>query len=252
MKLLKRIANLGYGSRREVDAMFKDERITSADGSILIATSSIPHEEIRIDGEAVDPAPGMLIALHKPVGYTCSTKDAGRLVYDLLPTRWRARDPILATIGRLDRDTSGLLLLSDDGALQHRITSPRSHLSKVYEAVLAGDLRGDEVTIFSSGTLMLESEKTALLPAEMEMLGPRLARLTLHEGRYHQVRRMFAAVGNHVTALHRTRIGGFVLGDLPSGHWRLLDAEQRARIFAAAADDAHSASHTAALPGDSA
>jgi 16S rRNA pseudouridine516 synthase len=133
----------------------------------------------------------------------------------------------------LDRDTSGLLLFTDDGALLHKIVSPKSRLSKVYEATLASELRGDEAGIFASGTLMLESEQAPLLPADMETIGPHRVRLTLHEGRYHQVRRMFAAVGNHVEALHRSRIGGLGLGNLPSGEWRMLDQAARAELFEA-------------------
>jgi 16S rRNA pseudouridine516 synthase len=125
------------------------------------------------------------------------------------------------------------LLFTDDGALLHRISSPKSKLSKVYEATLASDLRGDEAELFASGTLMLESEQAPLLPAEFEAIDARHARLTLHEGRYHQVRRMFAAVGNHVEALHRSRIGGLGLGDLGSGEWRMLDETDRAGLFAA-------------------
>jgi 16S rRNA pseudouridine516 synthase len=101
----------------------------------------------------------------------------------------------------------------------------------VYEAQLAADLRGDEAAIFAAGTLLLESEREPLLPAEMEALGPRHVRLTLHEGRYHQVRRMFAAVGNHVQSLHRSRIGGLALDDLQEGQWRLLDAADIERLF---------------------
>ena len=141
---------------------------------------------------------------------------------------------MLSTVGRLDRDTSGLLLLTDDGALLHRIISPKSELSKVYEATLAEPLRGDEASIFASGTLMLESEQKPLLPAELEVLEARRARLTLHEGRYHQVRRMFAALGNHVEALHRVSVGGLALGDLPTGEWRALDDADRVRLFAGA------------------
>jgi 16S rRNA pseudouridine516 synthase len=169
--------------------------------------------------------------LHKPVGYTCSTKDPGRVVYDLLPPRFRDRDPILSTVGRLDRDTSGLLLMTDDGALLHRITSPKSHLPKVYEATLAGDHRGDEAEQFATGTLMLESEKTPLAPAGFRALSPRRAEITLVEGRYHQVRRMFAAVGNHVEALHRRSIGGLGLDGLEPGRWRVLGEGDRARLF---------------------
>jgi 16S rRNA pseudouridine516 synthase len=137
-------------------------------------------------------------------------------------------------VGRLDRDTSGLLLLTDDGALLHRITSPKSHLAKVYEATLASDLRGDEAATFAAGTLLLEGEAKPLLPAELDVLGPRLVRLTLHEGRYHQARRMFAAVGNHVAALHRVAIGGMGLEGIASGEWRRLDEQDRSRLFASA------------------
>lgn len=232
MKLLRHIANLGYGSRKEVAAMFRDGRITDAGGEVLYADDKVAHDAVRLDGEPLDPAPGLLLMLHKPTGYTCSTKDPGRIVYDLLPPRFRRRDPIVATVGRLDRDTSGLLLMTDDGGLLHRITSPKTHLPKVYEAELANDLRGDEAAVFASGNLLLASETTPLRPAELTVLGPRQARLVLTEGRYHQVRRMFAAVGNHVRALHRAQIGGLGLDDLPPGQWRLLDTADRARLLA--------------------
>ncbi len=231
MKLVKHLANLGYGSRKQVALMFREGRITNADGEVMYADDPLDHEALRVDGEPLDPPQGLLLMLHKPVGYTCSTKDPGRIVYDLLPPRYRLRSPLLSTVGRLDRDTSGLLLFTDDGALLHRISSPKSKLSKVYEATLAHDLRGDEVEVFASGTLMLESEQTALLPAGLDTIGARQVRLTLHEGRYHQARRMFAAVGNHVAALHRSRIGGLGLGDLPSGEWRALDDAARLELF---------------------
>ncbi|WP_240097401.1 pseudouridine synthase [Thermomonas flagellata] len=236
MKLVKHIANLGYGSRKQVQGMFRAGRITNAAGEVLYADDPLDHDDVRVDGEPLDPPPGLLLMLHKPTGYTCSTKDAGRLVYDLLPPRFRLRDPVLSTVGRLDRDTSGLLLLTDDGQLLHRIISPKTKLPKVYVATLAEDLRGDEAALFAAGTLMLEGETTPLLPARLDVLEPRRARLTLHEGRYHQVRRMFAAVGNHVVALHRERIGGLELDGLPPGQWRRLDEDARARLFAARAE----------------
>jgi 16S rRNA pseudouridine516 synthase len=231
MKLVKLIANLGYGSRKDVSAMFREGRITDAAGEVLYADDRIAHADIRIDGEALDPPAGLALMLHKPVGYTCSTKDPGRIVYDLLPPRFRLRSPLLSMVGRLDRDTSGLLLLTDDGALLHRIVSPKAQLPKVYEATLAHDLHGDEAALFASGTLQLESENTPLAPARLEVITPRLARLTLTEGRYHQVRRMFAAAGNHVLALHRSRIGGLELDELAPGGWRMLDADDLQRLF---------------------
>ena len=233
MKLLKHLANLGYGSRKEVAMMLKNGWVTDAQGHALGEGSAFVHEEVRVDDEPLDPAPGMLLMLHKPVGYTCSTKDAGRLVYDLLPERWRLRNPVLSSVGRLDRDTSGLLLMTDDGALLHRITSPKSHLPKVYEATLASDLRGDEGATLAAGTLMLDGEKDPLAPATLEALSPRLARITTIEGRYHQVRRMFAAVGNHVSELKRIRIGGLELDGLEAGQWRVLGESERARLFEA-------------------
>lgn len=232
MKLLRYLANLGYGSRREVLGLLGEGRVTDAAGERLYGDDVRMHEDIRIDGEALDPAPGLLLMLHKPIGVTCSTKDPGRLVYDLLPRRFRQRDPLVSAVGRLDRDSSGLLLFTDDGALLHRIIAPKSKLPKRYRAALARDLRGDEAAVFASGTLLLDSETTPLLPARLQVLGPREARLPLHEGRYHQVRRMFAAVGNHVLSLHREAIGGLELDDLPEGQWRLLDASDRERLFA--------------------
>lgn len=231
MKLVKLIANLGYGSRKEVAMMFREGRITDADGDVLYADDKVAHEHIRIDGEPLDPPAGMVLAMNKPLGATCSRKDVGRVVYDLLPPRYRVRDPALSTVGRLDRETSGLLLFTDDGALLHRIISPKSQVAKVYEATLASDLRGDEAALFASGTMMLESEKEPLEPAILQVLEPRRARLTLTEGRYHQVRRMFAAVGNHVDALTRVSIGALTLGDLPPGEWRALEVDEIARIF---------------------
>lgn len=233
MKLVKLIANLGYGSRKDVAMMFREGRITDPDGEVLYADDKVPHEHIRIDDEPLDPPAGLILMMNKPLGATCSRKDQGRVVYDLLPPRYRVRDPALSTVGRLDRETSGLLLFTDDGSLLHRIISPRAQVAKVYEATLAQDLRGDEAAVFASGTLMLESEKDPLEPAVLDMIEPRRARLTLTEGRYHQVRRMFAAVGNHVETLTRVSVGALTLEDLAEGQWRALDQDDVARIFTA-------------------
>lgn len=232
MKLVKLIANLGYGSRKDVTQLFRSGRITDADGEVLYADDVVPYETIRIDDEPLDPPPGLTLMMNKPLGVTCSRKDPGRVVYDLLPPRYNVRSPALSSVGRLDRDTSGLLLFTDDGALLHRIISPKAQVTKVYEATLAQDLRGDEGELFASGSLLLESETEPLAPAALEVLGPRHARLSVTEGRYHQVRRMFAATGNHVETLQRISIGALGLGALPLGEWRALDADEVALIFA--------------------
>lgn len=232
MRLVKLVANLGYGSQKEVKTMLRDGRITLADGTELDQNSRADHADIRIDGEALDPKQGLVIMLNKPEGYTCSTSDPGRIIYSLLPERFMRRAPVLAPVGRLDRDTTGLLLLTDDGDLLHRITAPRSYVPKVYEVTLARPLNGDEAAVFAAGTLTLRSEATPLAPARMEPLDERRALLTVVEGRYHQVKRMFAALGNHVESLHRRAVGGLDLGDLAPGDWRILDPAEVALIFA--------------------
>jgi len=232
MRLDRLLANMGYGSRRDIQQWVKAKVIT-LDGSALVdadqriaVTPDLRHR-MTILGHPLDPPPGMILMLHKPLGITCSHKEAGPIVYDLLPDRWRSRKPAISTVGRLDKETTGLLLLTDDGVLLHRLISPKCHSPKRYVARLARPLRGDEAAIFGSGTMMLESEDKPLLPAILEVLSPTEARLTLTEGRYHQVRRMFAAVGNHVEALHRDRIGNLELpADLAAGSYRLLTAEE--------------------------
>lgn len=106
---------------------------------------------MEIDGEPLDPVPGLVMILHKPLGMTCSRKEDGALVYDVLPPRWRRRDPAISTIGRLDKQTTGLLLLTDDGDLLHRVISPKRHVAKVYRATLARPLAGTEGDVFAAG-----------------------------------------------------------------------------------------------------
>lgn len=231
MRLVKLIANLGYGSRKEIQMAIRNGWVTDRDGNPLKADSKTPHADILFDDEPLDPPEGMVLLMNKPLGYTCSTKDQGRLVYDLLPDRFRMRKPVLSTIGRLDKETSGALLFTDDGTFLHKVISPKSEVPKVYEAELDRPLKGNEAAIFASGEMMLENEQKPLKPAELEVIDDTRVRLTLHEGRYHQVRRMFAATDNHVNALTRIRIGGLGLEGLAEGEWKLLGEEEKARIF---------------------
>jgi 16S rRNA pseudouridine516 synthase len=240
MRLDRLLANMGYGSRKEMQGLAKAGRIildgapvTDADTRIAITPDL--SRRMTVQGRPLDPPPGFALMLHKPVGVTCSHKEAGALVYDLLPGRWRMRDPAISTVGRLDKDTSGLLLMTDDGGLLHRIISPKSHIAKRYRVTLDRPMAGDEAAQFASGALLLESDDKPLLPAVLETLSPTEALLTITEGRYHQVRRMFAAVGNHVTALHRDRMGGLDLpADLVSGEYRLMTPTDLDTLFSAA------------------
>ena len=237
LRLDRLLANLGYGSRREVQALVAaglvvlDGQALSDASARLAITPDLPAR-MTVEGRPLDPPAPLTLVLHKPLGVVCSHKEPGRSVYELLPARWRRREPALSTVGRLDVDTSGLLLLTDDGGFLHRMISPRSHVPKRYLAELARPLNGGEGALFAAGTLMLEGETTPLKPAVLEPLSPTRARLTLTEGRYHQVRRMFAAAGNHVAALHRDRMGGLDLpADLEPGRYRVLDADERAALL---------------------
>jgi 16S rRNA pseudouridine516 synthase len=234
----KLLGSMGYGSRTEMARLGKAGGIV-LDGADLtdvskrIAVTPDLPTRMEVDGELLDPVPGLVMMLNKPLGMTCSRKEDGALVYDVLPGRWRRRDPAISTIGRLDKQTTGLLLLTDDGDLLHRVISPKRHVAKVYRATLARPLDGTEGDVFAAGGLVLEGEDKPLSPAVLEVLSPTEARLTVTEGRYHMVRRMFAAVGNHVEELHRERVGGLVLpDDLAPGDWRLLDQAQIDAIFA--------------------
>lgn len=233
MKLVKLLANLGYGSRKEAQRMIRSGAVTDDCGRVLGTGEIPPHDRIRFRGEPLDPPFPLVLMLNKPDGYTCSSEDPDDTIYDLLPPRFGCRNPGLNPIGRLDKDTTGLLLLTDDGKLLHRIIHPKAGCLKVYHATLDRPLEGHEAELFASGTLVLQSETKPLLPAPLEVLGAKEALITLHEGRYHQVRRMFAAAGNHVLTLQRLSIGGLRLpADLAEGEWRELTAEELAAVFA--------------------
>jgi 16S rRNA pseudouridine516 synthase len=233
MKLVKLLANLGYGSRKEAEKLIKGGVVTDADGKVL-GTKDFPGvENVRVLGEVLDPFAPLVIVMNKPDGYTCSTDDPGETVYDLLPPRFSKRNPGLNTVGRLDKDTTGMLLMTDDGKFLHQVIHPKSGCLKVYHALLDRPLTGGEGETFGSGELLLESDAKPLLPAGFEALGEKEALVTLHEGRYHQVRRMFAAVGNHVVSLKRISIGGFKLPEeLEEGEWRVVSEEEKALLFA--------------------
>ncbi|MET1414510.1 16S rRNA pseudouridine(516) synthase [Roseibium sp. HPY-6] len=231
MRLVKLLANLGYGSRKEMQIAIRNGWVTDANGNRLKADSKTAHAEILFDDQPLDPAQGVVLLMNKPLGYTCSAKDQGRLVYDLLPDRFRVRKPALSTIGRLDKETSGLLLFTDDGTFLHRVISPKSDVPKVYEVALDRPLNGSEATLFASGEMMLESEDKPLKPAGFEVIDENSARLTLHEGRYHQVRRMFAATGNHVTELKRSQVGALGLDGVGEGEWKVLSDAEKSLIF---------------------
>jgi 16S rRNA pseudouridine516 synthase len=213
-----RAAALVRAGRVRVDgAPVRDPGIRLAPGAVLC-----------VDGAPLgsDEGPRYLV-LHKPAGYVCAhggdAHHPGALELIDFPGRDR-----LHFAGRLDADTTGLLLVTDDGAWSHRITSPRRHCPKTYLATLDDPLVGDAAERFARGLLLRGDEKPTL-PARLDVLdaGRRQVRVVLEEGRYHQVRRMFAALGNRVLTLHRERVGTLTLDGLAEGQWRPLTGAER-------------------------
>ena len=220
------LANLGYCSRREARMWVAQGRVTVRGAVADDVGMKANPADVRVDGEPLDHAEGLLLMLHKPTGLVCSHDGReGPDIYSLLPERWRGRNPAVTSIGRLDKETSGLLLLTDLSPLVHRLTSPKHKVPKVYRATLDRDVAPGLPELFASGTLVLEGEDKPCAPATLELLSPREALLTLTEGRYHQARRMFAATGSTVLTLHRERFGPLELGDLPPGQWRELSLD---------------------------
>ena len=233
MKLVRTLANLGYGSRKEVTRLIRSGRVEAEDSSRPGPKDNDDGGTYRIDGEPMDPRGPVVVLLHKPCGLETTRKSSGPTVYDALPPRFRARSPSLSPVGRLDKDSSGLLLFTDDGTLLHRLTHPRHHVAKVYAFETARPIDPSAVATFAAGTLILESDTEPLRPAELVLDGPCHGRLTIREGRYHQIRRMLAAVGTHVTQLHRTTVGPLTLGELPQGDWRYITGEEAAALHTA-------------------
>lgn len=215
------LASSGLGSRSEVKELIQHRRVTVAGVIERNPATKAAPADVLVDGAPLEFPDGLFVLFHKSAGCVCShdTRE-GQRIYDLLPPRWLARNPAVTSVGRLDRDTTGLLLLTDDTALVHRLTSPKHHVDKVYQATLDRAPEPGLIEAFASGTLLLEDEEKPCAPARLVLRGGAEVELTLTEGRFHQVKRMFAHFGYEVRHLHRSRFGEYTLGDLPPGQWR--------------------------------
>lgn len=213
----------GYGSRSEARHWLKAGRIIVKGKVAEEPDDKADPLDVLIDGKPIEAPDGLLVLFHKPAGYVCS-HDArdGANIYELLPPQWLERNPPVTSIGRLDKDTTGLILITDLGELVQRWTSPKHKVAKIYEVTVDGVLKPELIPLFASGTLQLEDEDKPCLPAKLEILSANTARLELIEGKYHQVKRMFASQGCLVTKLHRSRFGDYTVDDLPEGQWRSL------------------------------
>ncbi len=213
------LSSLGYCSRKESKKFLKIHDVYINNEKVTNPSTKALHREITINGEPLDPQ-SITIVMNKPSGVICSHNDSGVLIYSLLPERWQRRNPKLSTIGRLDMDTTGAIIITDDGALNSKLCSPKSKATKLYEATLAQPIKGNEKEIFASGELLLNSETKPLLPAKFIAISPTLVQLEICEGRYHQVKRMFAAVGNKVVKLHRISFAGIRVDDIKEGKYK--------------------------------
>lgn len=229
IRLDRLLSNRGYASRREVRALLKTGRIT-IDGHVAQRVEQkVDPQLVLLDGEVLDPA-NLTLMLHKPIDYTCS-HEAADSIFELLPERYLKRKPLLSCAGRLDKDVSGLVIISDDGELVHKIISPRNKVVKKYRVQLSNQLKQEDIEVLASGNLQLKGEETCLLPAQLQILNTHQAELCIIEGRYHQVKRMFAALGNHVEKLERIQIGRLQLADLEIGKYRILTKQEIAAIL---------------------
>lgn len=227
MKLSQLLYSQGFGTRRECAGLIGSGHVTL--GGVVCAD---PAHEAEPDGLVFgvrgEPWPyraQALIVMHKPAGYECSQKPKHHpSVYSLLPAPLRRRD--VQAVGRLDEDTTGLLLFTDDGQLIHRWTSPKRHIAKVYEAGCKHPVEAGQIEQLRAGVTLLDSPD-AVRAAACEQAGSHGLRLTLTEGKYHQVKRMVAAAGNRVETLHRSRFGALTMPEnLAPGAWCWLDGPE--------------------------
>lgn len=219
----KLLSNLGYCSRRQTDQFLREHHVTIDGVRVRDGAGKADPHKLLVNWEPLDHPDGLFILLNKPAGYVCShDQSEGALVYDLLPPQWMKRNPVPSSIGRLDKDTTGVLIITDNTALNHKLSSPRHKVDKVYEATVDKVLDESIKEIFASGNLRLTGEEKPCLPADLEINDKYLATVTIHEGRYHQVKRMFSACGYTVLNLHRSRFGVYTTESLKEGEFRVL------------------------------
>ena len=220
-RLDKFLCDSGVGTRSQVKLILKAGRVT-VDGAVERDNSRKVDPEkqnICLDGERLGGWQRLVVMLNKPAGFVTATEDpVDRTVMELLPQELKNKD--LKPIGRLDKQTEGLLLFTNDGDLLHKLISPKNEIPKVYYARHEGQAGEEDVAVFASGLTLRDG--TECLPAKLEPLGQGGSKITVCEGNYHQVRRMMAARGMPVEYLERREEGFLTLGDLPRGQSRLL------------------------------
>ncbi len=244
MQLQDLLFSQGFGTRRVCAGLVQQGHVTVEGVACDDASAEFEPEGLRftVQGVAWTYHARAYVMLHKPAGYECSQRpSAWPGIHTLLPGPLRQRPnkgslPGVQPIGRLDQDTTGLLLMSDDGAFIHKMSSPKHHVPKVYEVITRHPVDARQVQRLLEG-VVLDDDPRPVCAAACEATGETALRLTLTQGKYHQVKRMVAAVGNRVEGLHRSRIGGLALpADLAPGQWRWLGADDLRALQAPAAE----------------
>jgi len=224
MKLSQLLFTQGFGARRECEGLIASGHVTVAGERVDDPFAEVDPKGLQftVRGEPWTYHEKALLVMNKPQGVECSQKPKHHpSIYSLLPAPLRRRD--VQSIGRLDEDTTGLLLFTDDGALIHRFTSPKKHVPKVYEVTCKHPVSADQIARLLEGVKLVDDPATVRAVA-CEATGELTLRMTLVDGKYHQVKRMLAAVSNRVEALHRSGFGALVLpADLAPGQWRWLE-----------------------------
>lgn len=219
MQLDRALQSQGFGSRKECRLMVNTGRVLINGKSVASPDQQVDTSGliISVDGAAWPYREHLYLMMNKPIDLECSHAPSHhKSVFSLLPKHFITRG--VQCVGRLDSDTTGLLLLSDDGAFVHAMSSPKRHVSKLYEVQTGEDVTDDQLAALSAGVKLRDDPEPALGTATR--LGPRSLELQIDEGRYHQVKRMLGAVGNRVAALHRTRVGDYALPvTLEPGRW---------------------------------
>ncbi len=216
------LSSLGYCSRKEARFFLKDDRVVVDRVEFPKADGRYDPKWVKVDGESLDHSDGLFLLLNKPKGLVCSHADEeGPNIYSLFPERWLRRDPKLVSVGRLDKDTTGVLLVTDQHDWVQKLTSPKQKVSKTYIVSVDKTLDSTLVEIFQSG-IHLKGEAKACLPSTLKIIDSKTAELELTEGKYHQVKRMFASCGYEVLDLHRSRFGEWTLGNLRPAEYKVV------------------------------
>lgn len=221
LRLDQWLSRCGFCGRREARLWVRAGRVAVRGNPVRSPETRAAAADIRVDGEGLESPDGLLVAFHKPAGLVCSHDEAeGPTIYGRLPERWLRRNPPVSSVGRLDKESSGLLLLTDRGDWLHRWTSPRHGHTRRYAVEVGGVIPDEMVAAVGAGGLLLKGDDEPLRPIRMTITGPGNCVVELTEGRHRQVRRLFAAFDVLVMRLHRLDFGNYSLGDLAPGQWR--------------------------------